>query len=81
MPFQVIEFPQTKSRLHPWQKAVVEEYEEMGAKTRKLIQFTYSLGFESLPLDERNRIVKQKEIMNQYATILRERIEHFIPRL
>ncbi len=62
----------------PHQQRVIDEKEELDAKTKGLqIFIRESPHFNTLPLDEQWRLTSQSHIMVQYSAILGERIKQF----
>lgn len=59
------------------QQRVVAEKAELDDKKGKLSAFTQTDFFESLPVAERTRLLKQFEIMIGYSVVLAERIAAF----
>ena len=59
------------------QKRVIDEKQELDGKLSRLHKFFEGEVFLSLPPDEQARLLHQAEVMDQYSTILRERIEAF----
>jgi len=66
----------TKTR-PPYQQRVLDEKGELYIRLGKLEIFIGSLQFDSLPEAEQERMRKQQGIMQQYLSILDERIEAF----
>lgn len=60
-----------------FQQKVVDEKEELDAKTERLLSFINGEVFDALPVDERKRMSEQYYHMGQYSTILGKRIENF----
>lgn len=63
--------------LQPHQQRVVDERTELAAKLFKLKEFLKTPTFSKLDLSERDRLVRQSEVMADYAQILQERIAAF----
>jgi hypothetical protein len=62
----------------PHQQRVVTEREELNQKIDKLKAFIMeSPIFKTLPADEQKRLNRQYDVMVEYSTILRQRIEAF----
>lgn len=61
-----------------FQKRVIEERKDLYEKCEKLNAFIASSPiYKTLPVDEQVRLRMQLLVMNQYATILAERIAEF----
>lgn len=65
------------NKMKPHQQIVVDEKTELDEKRIKLDSFFDNAIFEKLPQEEKNRLRKQSEIMDQYSNILSERIGAF----
>lgn len=63
--------------LAPHQQRVVDEKAELGERIHKLVAFLVSPLFAALPVDEQMRLKRQTIAMDQYFTILAERITAF----
>lgn len=63
--------------LAPHQQRVIDEKAELGEKIHKLVDFLESPLFAGLPVDEQLRLKRQTVAMDQYFTILAERIAAF----
>lgn len=61
------------------QERVVTEKAELDGKIERLKTFTASEMFQTLHPEERGRMVRQLEIMQQYSSVLAERIAAFPP--
>lgn len=61
----------------PHQQRVCDEQAEVADKLNKLVVFTTTQLFESLPTDERERMVMQRQAMTAYNLVLCERIAAF----
>jgi len=55
----------------------IREKAELDGKRAWLETFLKSSGFESLPIPEKNRLLRQKGIMKDYSDVLGERIASF----
>ncbi len=64
--------------LAPHQQRVVDEKIDLGEKISKLVDFLDTPVFAGLALDEQLRLKKQVVAMDQYFTILTERISAFL---
>lgn len=62
----------------PFQQRVVDEKHELDFKRDRLDGFTKGDTFKTVPADEQNRLMEQLRIMNEYSSILAERIAHFV---
>jgi hypothetical protein len=64
----------------PHQQRVITEKQELDEKLIKLTTFINSNNFTTIVQDEaeRNRLIKQESIMQEYSDVLAERIEAFI---
>lgn len=60
-----------------WQERVVIEYRELGDRLAKLKLFKESPKFYELDQPECDRLLRQLDAMNDYWSILRERIAAF----
>ena len=63
--------------MQAYQERVVQEVRELREKLDKLNQFVQSTPFSGLPTDEQQRLLKQRDLMDQYAAVLDERISNF----
>ena len=63
--------------MQDWQQRVVDEKKELDNKIGRLTQFTQTQEFQSLPLPETDRLVRQLNAMEDYSEILGERIAAF----
>lgn len=61
----------------PYQKRVVAEKLELDAKLQALRNFIASGLFPDLDPAERQRLMRQEELMSDYSGVLRERIAAF----
>lgn len=63
----------------PHQERVVNEKAELDEKLQKLSAFTtmQNATFEGLPHAEKDRLIRQRGIMEQYSAVLAERIAAF----
>ena len=64
-------------QLNPHQERVVIEQKELAEKLAKLTDFTFTPTFAALPAPEQERMNRQHGIMEQYASVLGERIAAF----
>lgn len=65
--------------MKPHQERVVEEKKELDKRRENLTAFTFTKTFESLPYSEKERLMRQHSIMEQYSDVLGERIAAFEP--
>lgn len=65
--------------LAPHQQRVVVEKEELDDKIKKLLAFMDGEIFRKLPMDERERMRRQLQYMENYSDVLDERIDNFQP--
>jgi hypothetical protein len=65
--------------LQPHQQRVVTEKTELNEKLTKLSAFISSDSFRTIVKDhaERNRLIKQEQIMKEYSEVLTDRIKAF----
>lgn len=64
--------------MEDWQLRAVKEKEELDKKLSALTFFIErTMQFESLPTDERLRLINQEKCMLEYSQILAARINHF----
>lgn len=63
--------------MKPYQERVIKEKEELVDKVIALEKFMEGNTYRDLPLAERDRLSKQREIMLEYFGILDERIAAF----
>lgn len=63
--------------MEDYQLAVIKEKQELDFKLDRLESFTTAMRFQTLDSAEKERLQKQKQIMQQYSDILNERIENF----
>lgn len=62
----------------PYQERVIEEKKQLSERLQKLTEFIFSgQAFDSLPKEERQRLVRQMNIMSEYSIVLLERIVAF----
>lgn len=62
----------------PHQQRVIDEKSQLDERLSKLTEFvTGNEMFNSLPLDERARLRRQRRVMREYSEILGERIAAF----
>jgi hypothetical protein len=73
--------PQTSpaSTLQPHQQRVVDEKRDLDEKLAKLIPFFDTPIFAGLSEEEKQRLIHQEAAMQEYSTILGERIAVFLP--
>jgi hypothetical protein len=64
--------------MQPHQQRVVEEKAELDNKIQKLNAFFHSSIFSSLPEAEKDRMKRQVGVMEEYSSILQERINAFL---
>jgi hypothetical protein len=62
--------------MQAYMKRVVEEKEQLDEKLTKLTAFLSTDIYMRLSADERGRIGHQRDLMYQYSSILRQRIEY-----
>lgn len=60
-----------------YQERVVAEKNELDGKIQKLIKFMGSTQFEDIDIKERERLIRQGEVMQLYSNILNGRINSF----
>lgn len=65
------------SDLQPFQERVVTEKKELDEKIEKLLAFTKTEAFASLPNSEQSLLGRQSEAMVQYSVVLGARITAF----
>lgn len=65
--------------MEAYQQRVIDEAGELRDRRAKLFAFIHNGDgtFGKLPADERQRLHDQLVVMDQYALILQERINHF----
>lgn len=64
--------------MRDWQMRVVSERYGLSMSLDRLCTFINADGrFKSLPDGEKERLLKQHQIMNDYLAVLSERIENF----
>lgn len=63
--------------MEPHQERVIAEKAELDARLKKLRAFIASDAFESLPIEEAQRLARQASIMLNYSAVLGERIAAF----
>jgi hypothetical protein len=63
--------------MQEFQKRVVEEKTQLDERLEKLKIFLKTPTFKSLTSIERVRLTRQSEVMQEYSTILGQRIEGF----
>lgn len=65
------------NEMQEWQKRVVEERKELGAKIDRLREFMCTSTFDQLKEAERERLFSQRSAMVTYHAILERRIAAF----
>ena len=63
--------------LQPFQQRVIDERDDLEIKASKLQDFILSDKFSSVPADERQRLVLQRNLMDAYVIVLDQRIAAF----
>jgi hypothetical protein len=64
--------------MQPYQERVIQEREELKIKIESLHRAITDVSFMSkLPPDELDRLLKQKRIMDEYLSVLSDRINNF----
>lgn len=63
--------------LQPYQQRVVDECDDLEDKANKLQDFILSAKFSSVPEDEQGRLVLQRNLMDAYVAVLKQRIAAF----
>lgn len=63
--------------MQPFQQRVVDEKKELDEKIAKLKAFWDNPVFPTLPEVERVRLERQFDVMEEYSSILAERIANF----
>jgi len=63
--------------MKPHEQRVVDERSALADKEEKLGAFLYGIVFNSLPQEERMRLVRQRTYMALYLNVLDERIAAF----
>lgn len=61
----------------PYQERVIQEKRELDERRLRLLAFIHTARFASLSADERDRLRRQREVMDEYSGILGERIGAF----
>jgi hypothetical protein len=64
--------------LKPHEHRVVTERDELTEKLEKLEIFIKTSLFESLSIKDRNLLIEQGKLMDQYLSVLNERIGRFV---
>lgn len=65
--------------MQDFQQRVVDELTALVEKIDKLAPFIGGAIFEKLPQEEQDRLQRQLDVMNEYASILTQRIQNFAP--
>ena len=60
-----------------YQQRVADEYDELWVRRLKLFAFLSTEMFKRLSLDEQKRMTRQYAVMEEYETILKDRIAAF----
>lgn len=60
-----------------WQSRVIEEKDALYLKLGALELFLSGGRLERVPIEEQKRLRRQREAMNEYLTVLQERIDAF----
>jgi hypothetical protein len=63
--------------LRPYQQRVVDERAELDVRREKFENFISGSMWQTLPIEEQDRQVRQLRAMDLYSDVLRERIEAF----
>ena len=63
--------------MKPHEERVVTEKTELDAKLEKLTTFIESATFKDVPYGERFLLKRQKDVMQQYSEVLKDRIDTF----
>ncbi len=63
--------------MEPYQERVIEEKRKLDELLGKLKGFKTGVTFSKLPAEEQGRLNRQHSIMEDYSTVLEERIEAF----
>jgi hypothetical protein len=65
----------------PHEQRVIDEHSELKDRLKKLCYFLAKGGaiYSGLPIDEQARLRRQAAAMQEYSSILDERIENFPP--
>lgn len=63
--------------MEPYQQRVVDEKNELDARYEKPLDFLCTDVFKGLPQQEKDRLVRQADIMLKYSLVLGERIAAF----
>jgi len=66
-----------RNYMKPFQQRVVSEVRELRGNLDKLNQFVQTEMFNQLPSDEKDRLMKQRGLMDEYAAVLDDRIANF----
>lgn len=66
--------PKRAAPMELYQQRVVDEKNELDARYEKLLDFLRTDVFEGLPQPEKDRLVRQADIMLKYSLVLGERI-------
>lgn len=61
----------------PHQQRVIDEKTELDERLKRLAAFFGTHVFASLPLEEQDRLARQKQHMDAYSNVLGERIAAF----
>ena len=69
----------TQTLLPEYQQRVLDELNELEARTHRLYDFFHTKLYESLDPAEQQRLTRQHDLMTQYAEVLHERILAFPP--
>lgn len=64
--------------MQPYQQRVVDEKADLDDKLSKLRQFMTSNAWTAVPEPDRLLLIRQEEVMRQYAEILGKRIQRFV---
>jgi hypothetical protein len=63
--------------MKPYQERVVKEKAELDANLARLRLFFTASVFDTLPPEEKQRLLRQENIMHEYSQVLEERIAAF----
>lgn len=61
--------------MQPFVERMVEEYNELSERLKKLVAFTKTEKFTALAEEQRNLLEEQREAMSHYKRVLGKRIE------
>jgi hypothetical protein len=63
--------------MKPHEQRVIDEKSDLDGKLERLLVFVKTPIFRDLPIEERQRLLRQEALMREYSQVLGERISAF----